>query len=58
MVIVLSDFFHIKYSVKVQVIHKNSLIYLMISYLGGPNGNTLRSDTQSNTDRITLHSSR
>ncbi|CAF3513084.1 unnamed protein product [Rotaria socialis] len=25
---------------------------------GGPNGNTLLSDTQSNTDRITLHSSR
>ncbi|CAF2614879.1 unnamed protein product [Rotaria sp. Silwood2] len=25
---------------------------------GGPNGNTLLSDTQSNTDRVTLHSSR
>ncbi|CAF4052956.1 unnamed protein product [Rotaria sp. Silwood2] len=32
--------------------------YLIISSLGGPNGNTLLSDTQSNTDRVTLHSSR
>lgn len=30
----------------------------IICFLGGPNGNTLLSDTQSNTDRITLHSSR
>ena len=28
------------------------------SFSGGPNGNTLLSDSQSNTDRITLHSSR
>lgn len=27
-------------------------------FLGGPKGNTLLSDTLSNTDRITLHSSR
>ena len=57
-VIVLSDFFQIEYSEKVPITYRISPSINLHAILGGSNGNFFRADSQSNTDQITLHSSR